>query len=186
MQGLVGLLEKTQAGREAIGQRSGPLDRRSRALLIMVDGRTSMADMVSRAAQLGLEASAVTQLLEGGLIQVAAAVAGAARGAPAPEQAPEQAPVQAPMQEPAPSPAAPPAEAGAKRSLAAARMYLMDVMARSFGTMDHPIRTRLVEATDRAAVEQAFEDFRQVLGGMASPSLVTHIENSFRDLLPLG
>ncbi|WP_420993693.1 hypothetical protein ACKI2N_015295 [Cupriavidus sp. 30B13] len=180
MQGLVGLLEKTEAGREVLGQRAGTLDRRSRALLIMVDGRTSMADMVSRAGQLGLDASAVMQLIDGGLVKLAAGPAGAAQGAPAAQPAAPAAPAATP------SPAPAPAEAGRKRSLAAARMYLMDVMARTFGTSDHPLRARLVEATDRAAVELVFDAFQVLLNDTASPSLVAHIESSFRELLPLG
>jgi len=177
MQDHAGLLEKTAAGREILGQRTGALDRRSRALLIMVDGRTSMADMVSRAGQLGLDASAVAQLIEGGLVQLAARAAGD-RAEAAPPQPREHAP--------AATPAPAPAEAARKRSLAAARMYLMDVMARTFGTADHPLRARLVEATDRAAVELVFDAFQVLLNDTASPSLVAHIEASFRDLLPLG
>ncbi|WP_029044312.1 hypothetical protein [Cupriavidus sp. WS] len=179
MQDHAGLLEKTAAGREILGQRTGALDRRSRALLIMVDGRTSMADMVSRAGQLGLDASAVAQLIEGGLVQLAARAAGGRA-----EAAPPQPREHAPAATPAPAPA--PAEAARKRSLAAARMYLMDVMARTFGTADHPLRARLVEATDRAAVELVFDAFQVLLNDTASPSLVAHIEASFRDLLPLG
>ncbi|WP_059413585.1 hypothetical protein [Cupriavidus basilensis] len=179
MQDHAGLLEKTAAGREILGQRTGALDRRSRALLIMIDGRTSMADMVSRAGQLGLDASAVAQLIEGGLVQLAARAAGDRA-----EAAPPQPREHAPAATPAPAPA--PAEAARKRSLAAARMYLMDVMARTFGTADHPLRARLVEATDRAAVELVFDAFQVLLNDTASPSLVAHIEASFRDLLPLG
>lgn len=171
MKGLVGVLEKTEAGREVLGQRNGTLCRKSRALLIMVDGRISVEEMVGRAGQLGLEANAITQLLEGGLIQLAARSIDMALAQPALE-AQAKAPVSA--------------DADRKRSLAAARMYLMDVMARTFGTADHPIRARLVEATDRAAVEAAFEEFQVVLKDMASPSLAAHIEEAFRDVLPLG
>lgn len=171
MESLVGFLEKTQAGREVLGQRGGALCRRSRALLIMVDGRTSLAEMVGRAGQLGLEANAITRLLESGFIQVADNSSGMASAQPT-VGAQADAPVHG--------------KAERKRSLAAARMYLMDVMARTFGNADHPIRARLVEASERAAVEAAFEEFREMLGDMASPSLVAHIEASFRELLPLG
>ncbi|WP_454722729.1 MULTISPECIES: hypothetical protein [Cupriavidus] len=175
MQDHAGLLEKTAAGRALLGQRTGALDRRSRALLIMVDGRTSIADMVSRAGQLGLDAGAVAQLIEGGFVQVAARAAAAAPARPREDLA-------APAAVPVPVPV----EATTKRSLAAARMYLMDVMARTFGTPDHPLRGQLVEATDRAAVELVFDAFQVLLNDTASPSLVAHIEASFRDLLPLG
>ncbi|WP_340527743.1 hypothetical protein [Cupriavidus necator] len=55
-------------------------------------------------------------------------------------------------------------------------MYLMDAMVRTLGTAEHPIRTRLIEATDQAFVEQAFEAFLETLREAATPSVVAHIE----------
>lgn len=55
MKGLAGRFEKTTAGRQEIASRIGTLDRRTRALLIAVDGRTSARDLLARAHQLGLE-----------------------------------------------------------------------------------------------------------------------------------
>ncbi len=61
----------------------------------------------------------------------------------------------------------------------------MDVMVRTLGTAEHPIRTRLIEATDPGSVEQAFEAFLEMLRETATPSVVAHIEESFRDQLPI-
>ncbi|MGT2489828.1 hypothetical protein ACU4GD_02990 [Cupriavidus basilensis] len=68
-----------------------------------------------------------------------------------------------------------------RRSLAIARMYLMDAMVRAFGTTDHPVRRRLIEATDPASVEAAFGEFLGVLREIATPSMVGQIEESFRE-----
>ncbi|MGY2488200.1 hypothetical protein [Cupriavidus sp. CP313] len=62
----------------------------------------------------------------------------------------------------------------------------MDIMAQTFGTPDNSIRMRLISAADLADVEQSFEEFLVVLRGMAKPSMVAHIEKSFRGLLPIG
>lgn len=170
MQGLVGRFEKTEAGRHEIATRSGTLNRSSRALLIMVDGQADGEVLTVRAGQLGLDAGAVFALLEAGFIQRADT------------QAEGRAPTPAPQAE-APRPAAPAAPAR-KRSLAAARMYLMDIAARTFSSAEHPIRLRLVEATDRAAVEGAFDALMAALREATSASMVEQVEVSFRGFLP--
>jgi hypothetical protein len=71
-----------------------------------------------------------------------------------------------------------------KRSLAAARMYLMDIAARTFSSAEHPIRVRLMEATDRAAVEGAFDALLAALREATSVSMVEQVETSFRAFLP--
>ena len=169
MQALSARFEKTDAGRREIATRNGALSRSSRALLIMVDGQATGEDLAVRASQLGLQAQAVLELLQAGLIQIAADVAGE----------PALVPVAEPQPEP-PKPAAP----NRKRSLAAARMYLMDIAARTFSSAEHPIRQRLVEATDRASVEGAFEALMAALREATSASMVEQVEVSFRGFLP--
>jgi len=171
MQGLVGRFEKTAAGRHEIATRGGALNRSSRALLIMVDGQADGEALTMRAGQLGLDAGAVFALLEAGFIQRADA---------------EDSPPLATPEEEAPMPAVPatPAAPQRKRSLAAARMYLMDIAARTFSSAEHPIRLRLVEATDRASVEGAFEALMAALREATSASMVEQVEVSFRGFLP--
>ncbi|MBE3032213.1 MAG: hypothetical protein IMZ74_03300, partial [Actinobacteria bacterium] len=113
MQVLSARFEKTDAGRREIAMRSGALSRSSRALLIMVDGQATGEDLVVRAGQLGLEAQAVVELVQAGFIQSATDVAGEPVFVQVAEPQPE-----------VPKRAAPAAPAR-KRSLAAARMYLM-------------------------------------------------------------
>lgn len=165
MQTLVGRFEKTAAGRSEIAMRGGTLSRASRALLIMVDGQSDAQALTARAGQLGLDAGAVIALLEAGFIQRADA------GEPAPLAAPP-AQVQAAVMP------------NRKHSVAAARLYLMDIAARAFSSAEHPIRQRLLEATDRSALEGAFEALRAALCDVTSASMVAQVELAFRGFLP--
>ena len=168
MQALSARFEKTDAGRREIATRNGALSRSSRALLIMVD-------LAVRAGQLGLEAQAVFELMQAGFIQSATDVAGEPVFVQVAEPQPEAST--------APKAGAPAAPAR-KRSLAAARMYLMDIAARTFSSAEHPIRQRLVEATDRASVESAFDALLAALREATSASMVEQVEVSFRGFLP--
>ncbi|WP_316150623.1 hypothetical protein [Cupriavidus sp. BIC8F] len=170
MEGIVGRLEKTEAGRQEITGRNGTLDRRSRALLIMVDGQTDSQDLLARAEQLGLDADTLRQLLQGGFIRPVAEPTNATAA-------------QSLGEEPA---SIAPKAAVQKRSLAAARMYLMDITERTLGATGNPFKTRLLEATDLASIKQALEEFLQIMRGKATPSMVAHIEESFLDLLPVS
>ncbi|MRS97672.1 hypothetical protein GJQ57_03285 [Ralstonia pickettii] len=170
--GLSARFEKTDAGRREIATRGGALSRSSRALLIMVDGQVTGEDLAVRAGQLGLEAQAVFDLVQAGFIRRATDVASEPVFVQMVESQPE-----------APKPVAPAAPAR-KRSLAAARMYLMDIAARTFSSAEHPIRQRLVEATDRASVEGAFDALLAALREATSASMVEQVEVSFRGFLP--
>lgn len=169
MQELVGRFEKTEAGRQEIATRSAALSRSSRALLIMVDGQATAEELTVRARQLGMEEGAVLALLQADLIQRATGSASEQVTEPPAAAQPE-----------APKPAVP----ARKRSLAAARMYLMDIAARTFSSAEHPIRVRLMEATDRAAVEGAFDALLAALREATSVSMVEQVETSFRAFLP--
>ncbi|WP_296229111.1 hypothetical protein [Ralstonia sp. UBA689] len=170
MQGLSGRFEKTDAGRQEIATRGGTLSRSNRALLIMVDGQSTGEDLAARAGQIGLGAQAVLDLLQAGFI----------RGLPDADTTPVAELAAAPEPEEVPKPAVP----NRKRSLAAARMYLMDIAARTFSSAEHPIRVQLVEATDRASVEGAFEALLAALREATSASMVEQVETSFRGFLP--
>lgn len=169
MESVVRRFEKTDAGRQEIAARTGALDRRTRALLIMVDGQTSAEDLLARAMQLGLTSEAVLALRQAGLIQSVGELGHRSEAHP--------------LTEPPPAAAEPKVQVR-KQSLAAARMYLMDIVVRTLGTADHPIRTRLIEATDLHSVKQAFEALLEILRQRAAPSVVTSIEKSFRDQFP--
>lgn len=170
MEGMIGRLEKTETGRQELARRNRTLDRRSRALLIMVDGQTDWRDLRARGEQLGLDPDTLRQLLQGGFIRLVA------------EPAHET--VTPHLQD---QPLATPQKlAGQRRSLAAARMYLMDLTERTLGRTGHPIKTRLIEAMDCASIEQAFQEFLDIMRVKATPAIVAHIEERFRHVLPIG
>lgn len=170
MEGTIGRLEKTETGRQELTGRNGTLDRRSRALLIMVDGQTDSRDLRARCEHLGLGPDTLRQLLQAGFIRLVAA--------PIHDSATWQLETQ-------PS-ALPPKQEGQKRSLAAARMYLMEMAERTVGRTGHPIKTRLVEAMDSTSIEKAFQEFLDIMRGKATPAIVAHIEERFRNVLPLN
>ncbi|CAG9187199.1 hypothetical protein [Cupriavidus pinatubonensis] len=170
MEGMVGRLEKTETDRQELTGRNGTLDRRSRALLIMVDGLTDSRELRARGEQLGLDSNSLRRLLQGGLIRllVESVHETVTRQS---EEKPSAIPSKLP---------------GQRRSLAAARMYLIDVAERMLGRTAHPIKTRLIEAMDSASIEQVFQEFLDIMRGKATPAIVAHIEERFLDVLPLS
>ncbi|MDK2660789.1 hypothetical protein [Cupriavidus consociatus] len=163
-------LEKTDAGRLEVASRKGGLDRRTRSLLIMVDGRIGYEKLGVLANQLGLEPAAIERLLLSGLIR---------KAGPSTDSQALTVVQSAALSSPSKSPVR-------KRSLAAAKFYLMDIAVRTFGTIDHPIRKQLIAATDVSSVQMAFDKLLENLRTTATPTLIEQIEASFRDQLPEG
>lgn len=60
---------KTDKGREEISARTCGLPSRMRTLLVMIDGRHPMEDLLPKVTGLGLDASAVAELLAQGFIE---------------------------------------------------------------------------------------------------------------------
>lgn len=191
--------EKTDAGRQTLGASQGALARRERALLITVDGRSTYRDLCLRAASMGLSDDVVERLTLTGLIRTVASTGSTPIVIPEPStesviSASEIADATASVDidvHVAPGDAVAdvmpevrrPAAAH-RRSLAAARMYLLDVIRRSFGPAGHPLHDRLLAATDRDAIEDTFDALIEVLARTSSPTMVAYIEQSFFDLLP--
>lgn len=80
-------LQKTDKGREEVRTRQSKLPAKSRMLLMLADGRVGASQLVEKGKALGLDASAVQQLLDEGFIELFsdAAAAQAAQTAPAAE-----------------------------------------------------------------------------------------------------
>lgn len=165
-----GPMEKTAIGRQEMAARTLPLDRRARALLIMVDGRTDTDVLVSRAQQIGAQADDLFDLLRSGLIRPVVASADAIR-------------VDASV---AQSSGKSSGKGGAarRRSLALARLYLLDIMAQLHCAADHPARARLIGAADCAALDAAFADCLAFMRGKASQAFVANVEQGFRERMP--
>lgn len=65
------LYDKTAKGKEEIATRSGRLAPRLRTLLVLVDGRRTVEDLLHHVAGIGLHAEALAELLEHGYIVTA-------------------------------------------------------------------------------------------------------------------
>jgi hypothetical protein len=66
------IFDKTDKGREEIATRKHQLPLRMRGLLVQVDGKHNGAELIDKAAVLGLNDQSLTELLEGGYIQIVA------------------------------------------------------------------------------------------------------------------
>ncbi|MEA5097819.1 MAG: hypothetical protein VB032_04710 [Burkholderiaceae bacterium] len=58
------IFEKTDKGREEIATRKYQLSSRLRSLLVMVDGKQTMAELLKKVAPLSLNEQNITELLE--------------------------------------------------------------------------------------------------------------------------
>lgn len=171
------ILAKTVAGVEEIATRTRRVPPRLRTMLILVDGRRSVAELIDAAAGLGDVRQALETLHDEGFVirvggpRPVAAVASRAsaqaearsRPAPAPER-----PANAPRQ---------------RRSLALARLYLLNAMEQSLRHGDQPVRDHLRNATSRAQLVLAFEMCQEIAGELGVRHIDT-IGKNFYEMLP--
>jgi len=171
------ILAKTAAGVEEIAVRSRRIPPRLRTVLILVDGRRSVAALAESAAAFGDIRAALTTLHEQGMVvlvnhgQPGAEPASRASAAPAQHAASLSS---RPIPQPQPL---------RRRSLALARLYLLDAMAQSLRHDDQPIRERLRAATSRVDLLQAFEMCREIAGEVGVGHIDV-IEEKFMEMLP--
>lgn len=64
------IFDKSQKGREEIATRKHGLAQRLRALLVMIDGQRSSADLLEKVSGLGLDEHSIQELLDNGYIHV--------------------------------------------------------------------------------------------------------------------
>lgn len=64
------ILDKTDKGREEIATRKHQLAARMRTLLLLIDGKKSTEDVLHKVSGLGLNNQSITELLDGGFIQI--------------------------------------------------------------------------------------------------------------------
>ena len=120
---------KTPLAREWLERRDAPLERAHRSLLITVDGRRTGRELVRLADALGLGPAGLEALEELGLIEWPTVIV-----APAPV--------------PAPAPAG-----RAAPSLAAAKLYAMDLATLMLGGQDRHLRALAADVQTRDALE---------------------------------
>ena len=157
---------KTDLARTALQAHRAPLDMRQRRLLILCDGQRDLPQLT---AMIGTEAAAmVIQLIQAGYL-VSSAVD------PTPSPAPEPAPTAAAL-------AAAPTER--RRSLVAARIYLLDILE----LQRHPRAAALLRALQQARNDEAviagLHTALEALPALTSPGYAERVRQRLLEVLP--
>ena len=172
---------KTAAGHEEIARRDRRLPTRLRTLLILADGRRSVQALAEATVGFGPVDEPLRHLVTLGLIQLPAV------DAPVPHAAAPMPPVNraavAPVVPDKLAHERPAQRPGQRRSLALARLYLLNAMEQSLRQDDQPIRDCLRAAKTRAELLQAFEVCREVAQEVGVKHIRT-IEAQFFEMLP--
>lgn len=151
--------QKTPLGLDEIATRRSGLAARLRPLLILVDGKLSVAQLLEKAQALGLAQEHLRSLFEAGMCEVAGV--------------------------PEPVPAAREAERPAvKRSVAVARMYLLEQMDRMLGAQSEPVREAIRSARNHGEVLQVLELSLEVVRELGGEARATLIRRRMSELLP--
>ncbi|VUL87371.1 hypothetical protein [Stenotrophomonas maltophilia] len=168
---------KTDLARTALQAHRAPLDMRQRRLLILCDGQRTIADLTGL---LGQDAPAmVIQLVQAGYLST-----GTAATAAPPSPPPAAAPV--PPAPPAAAPAATPATAvERRRSLVAARIYVLGILE----MQRHPQAAALFRDLQQARAEdevlQRLQSAMQMLPGLTSDGYCQRVRQRLLEALPL-
>lgn len=165
---------KTDLARTALQAHRAPLDMRQRRLLILCDGQRSIAELTGL---LGAEAPAmVIQLVQAGYLST-----GQATAAPSPSAVIAPEPVAA-----APAPAAAPATpVERRRSLVAARIYVLGILE----MQRHPQAAALFRDLQQARAEdevlQRLQSAMQLLPTLTSDGYCQRVRQRLLEALPL-
>ncbi|HEL5028628.1 MULTISPECIES: hypothetical protein [Stenotrophomonas] len=168
---------KTDLARTALQAHRAPLDMRQRRLLILCDGQRTIADLTGL---LGQDAPAmVIQLVQAGYLST-----GTAATAAPPSPAPAAAPV--PPAPPAAAPAATPATAvERRRSLVAARIYVLGILEMQRHPQAAALFRDLQQARAESEVLQVLHSAMQLLPGLTSEGYCQRVRQRLLEALPL-
>ncbi len=164
---------KTDLARDALQAHRAPLDMRQRRLLILCDGQRDLAQL---SAMIGPEASAmVIQLIQAGYL------VSTAPAEPAPAAVPVASPTLA-APAPAASAAAPVTER--RRSMVAARIYLLGILE----LQRHPQAAALLHALQQSRSDDqviaALHNALDALPGLTSPGYCERVRQRLFEVLP--
>lgn len=156
---------KTDLARTALQAHRAPLDMRQRRLLILCDGQRDLAQLTG---MIGPEASAmVIQLIQAGYLVSSAALETATLPAP-----------------PGAAPVAAPAPAERRRSLVAARIYLLGILE----LQRHPQAAALFHALQRARSDEdviaSLHTALRALPGLTSPGYAERVRQRVVEAMP--
>ncbi len=159
------IVRRTAQGQQEIELRQRRLQPQLRALLIMVNGRSTLRQLRQKIEAFPGADGHLQKLLNDGLICLESA------GSAAPAA-------------PLPASAFTPPVSSRRRSRALARLYLVDVMERMLGARSDAVRGRLRTATTRETLLAVFSDCREIIAETAGDERVRRVEHEFFDLLP--
>ncbi|KAA8993563.1 hypothetical protein FJU31_18075 [Stenotrophomonas cyclobalanopsidis] len=175
---------KTDLARTALQAHRAPLDMRQRRLLILCDGQRSIADLTGL---IGQEAPAmVIQLIQGGYLETGAPAAASPSAPPAPAT-PRPAPAAAVAAAPAPGPVSAPAPAAPverRRSLVAARIYLLGILEMQRNPMAAALFRDLQQARAEEDVVKVLQAALLALPGMTSDGYCERVRLRLLEALP--
>lgn len=171
---------KTDLARTALQAHRAPLDMRQRRLLILCDGQRSIADLTGL---MGQEAPAmVIQLIQGGYLETGAPAAASPSPPPAPAAPrPAAAVAAAPAPVPAPAAAAP---VERRRSLVAARIYLLGILEMQRNPMAAALFRDLQQARAETDVVKVLQSALLALPGMTSDGYCERVRLRLLEALP--
>lgn len=165
---------KTDLARTALQAHRAPLDMRQRRLLILCDGQRSIADLTGL---MGQEAPAmVIQLIQGGYLETGAVAS------PAPPSVPKTTPQPAPPPPESPAPSVP---VERRRSLVAARIYLLGILEMQRNPMAAALFRDLQQARAEDDVVKVLQAALQALPGMTSDGYCERVRLRLLEALPV-
>jgi hypothetical protein len=163
------MMHRTDLAAQALHIRCKTLSAMDRQILILANGRHSQADLL-RMMGAGAQAQQRLQLLaQRGFLRVGALAV--------------KAPSPVPVAEP-PKPIKPPATQG-KRSLAAAKMYMLDMVQRSRNASSQPVQEAIKTAGDAQQMRAAFDAALAYLQQQGGAGYAEKIAAQLAALLPL-
>lgn len=166
---------KTELARTALQAHRAPLDMRQRRLLILCDGQRSIADLTGL---LGQDAPAmVIQLVQAGYLSTGT---GATAAPPPPADAAAPAPTT-----PAAAPAAPATGSERRRSLVAARIYVLGILEMQRHPQAAALFRDLQQARAEGEVLQVLHSAMQMLPGLTSEGYCQRVRQRLLEALPL-
>lgn len=169
------LPRKTDQARHALQQHRAPLDMRQRRLLILCDGQR---DLAALSALLGQDTPAmVIQLVQAGYLTTAAADT---------TQAAASGTANTPAAAPAPPAASMPTGAAAerRRSLAAARIYVLGILEMQRHPRAAALFRDLQQSREEAAVVEVMQQALQHLPELTSPGYSERVRTRLLEVLP--
>ena len=173
---------KTDLAWSAIRTRSIELSGAARAVLIMIDGKRPLADLLPAIQALSLTLDDVRDLMVRGLVAPSPRKQSVAARAHPPAQAPVSAPPPEPqVARPAPAPAPAPT---ATRSLAAAKFYALEQIARLLGRQDEELRLAARHVVDHPSLLSWLDACRHAIAEIAGEERASMLVARTHALIP--